>query len=261
MIDTSADNACSGTGEGSAAEPATDCLDSNASVHPGATLVADNALDDNCSGAYECFYDADNDLFSRSDGAIRDDSVDADCADPGEGASTEPRTDCNDSNALVSPGDPELADNGLDDNCSAFYGCYYDADNDAYSRSDAAIRDDSVDADCLDAGEGRSSEPRTDCCDTDSRAYPGESLYYSTSRTGCGGYDFNCDGSSTKQYTQLSTLACGYDPDLMDCTSTGHEGWTTTNPACGVSASYDLDCFYNGHFCMESAGSIAQACR
>ncbi|MFO0680656.1 MAG: putative metal-binding motif-containing protein [Sandaracinus sp.] len=261
VSDTSADNDCSGAGEGSSVEPVTDCLDSNAAVHPGATLVADNGLDDDCSGFYECYYDADNDGYSRSDGAIRNDSADNACTGSGEGATGEPRTDCNDSNAAVHPGATLVADNGLDDDCSSFYECYYDADNDNYSRSDAAIRNDSADADCLDPGEGRSTEPRTDCCDTDARAYPGELSYYGTPRTTCGGYDFNCDGASTKQYTATSTLACSYDPEIMDCIASGHEGWTSTNPSCGGSASYDADCLYNGHFCTEQSGTLTQTCR
>src|SRR6185369_14713205 len=33
----------------------------------------------------------------------------------------------------------------------------------------------------------------TDCCDTESRAYPGATAYYSSPRNGCGGYDYDCN--------------------------------------------------------------------
>jgi len=114
---TSADADCSDAGEAYAATPGSDCNDTNASVHPGATEAADNGLDDNCNGLYGCYYDADNDGFSRADGAIRDDSSDADCADTGEGAITEPRTDCNDVNAAINPSAREICSDGADQNC------------------------------------------------------------------------------------------------------------------------------------------------
>ncbi len=261
VYDTSADSDCNDAGEGRTVEPTTDCDDTNALVNPGRTEIADNGLDDNCSGAHGCYYDADNDGYSRSDAAIRDDSADADCLDSGEGRSTEPRTDCDDTNAnvnpgrteladngldddcdgywgcyrdadsdgyrptsggstvydtstdsdcndagegtgsepatdcldtnnLVNPGRPELADNGLDDNCSGRHGCYYDADNDGHSRSDGAIRDDSLDSDCLDSGEGRSSEPRDDCNDGNDTIYDGAPEW-------CDSVDQDCDGSPT----------------------------------------------------------------
>ena len=320
---SSADADCADATEGALAEPATDCNESNAAVSPGDVEVADNGIDDNCSGTHGCYFDGDNDGFSRSDAAVRDDSPNASCAEAGEGSSVEPRTDCNDASATVSPGDPELADNGIDDNCSGLFGCYFDSDNDGYSRSDAAIRDDSANAACTDFGEGTLAEPRTDCndtnaaispgdvdlpdngiddncsglhvcyhdtdsdgyrlatsaemstdpdcsdpgegrtieastecCDTDARANPGATMYYTTTRTGCGGYDYDCNGTSNKLY--VANHSCGGTAG-----SCGGTGWsTTTDPACGVSGFWS-DCTWDATLreCNFDGYTLVQACR
>jgi hypothetical protein len=256
--DDSADNACTGTGEGAASEPRTDCNDANAAVSPGDPEIPDNAVDDNCNTQHGCYYDADNDGYSRLDAAVRDDSVDVDCLDSGEGSSAEPRTDCNDANAAVSPGDPEVADNGIDDNCSGLYGCYYDADNDGFSRNDSAVRDDSIDNACTGSGEGRSTEPRTDCCDTDLDVRPTQATFFDTA-TNCGGYDYNCDGTATQLWTALDGSCFG---TISTCGDTFTEGWSgSTIPACGVSRTYNTDCYHMGAAgCSTVGASQRQAC-
>ena len=84
---------------------AVDCNDSNASIHPGATEVCDNGLDDDCNGLVDaadpaCLVctDADGDDYAVEGG---------DCG----------LIDCNDSNASIHPGATEVCNNGLDDDC------------------------------------------------------------------------------------------------------------------------------------------------
>ena len=74
-----------------------DCDDSDDSVHPGATDIPDNGVDEDCSGADEITagaVDSDGDGFSENDG------------------------DCDDSDGSVYPGATEILNNGVDEDCS-----------------------------------------------------------------------------------------------------------------------------------------------
>jgi hypothetical protein len=69
-----------------------------------------------------------------------------------------------------------------------------------------------------------------DCCDSDSTAYPGVTIFFSSPRNGCGGYDFNCSGAE-----EVVLLPFVVDPCSVDsCTS----GWSSTVPDCGDSAPW-----------------------
>jgi hypothetical protein len=83
-----------------------DCDDGNAAVNPGATEIAYNGIDDDCSG-----------------GDLTD--VDNDGYDGGLGGS-----DCDDGNAAINPGATEIPYNGVDEDCSG--GDLIDFDNDGY---------------------------------------------------------------------------------------------------------------------------------
>ena len=74
-----------------------------------------------------------------------------------------------------------------------------------------------------------------DCDDSDSRAHPGQGNSFSTPRLGVGGYDFNCDGSLTKNNTRTCITSL---PAPISCTNTkpsGTGGWVSSVPACGES--------------------------
>lgn len=153
----------------------TDCDDSDAGVHPGATEVCDG-VDQDCNGTVdestEC-YDDDGDGFTESDG------------------------DCNDADASVHPGAIEDFENGIDDDCDgAVDAGGADADGDGFSvlggdcddydssRSPSAVEvADGVDNDCDgiidegtdaydDDGDGL-TELAGDCDDTDASVAPG----------------------------------------------------------------------------------------
>lgn len=109
------DHNCTGPGEGEATDPGGDCNDSNAAIRPGAIEGVGDQIDQNCDGAEICYLDADNDGYARDDNATVY-SPNTSCNDSGEARNDEPRNDCNDSNALVYPGRPELCD-FIDNDC------------------------------------------------------------------------------------------------------------------------------------------------
>lgn len=88
----------------------TDCNDTNASIHPGATEITGNDIDEDCDGAdaVRHYQDKDDDGFGNPNIWLE-----ADTLIPGY--STIP-FDCNDNNPNVNPAAEELCD-GIDNNC------------------------------------------------------------------------------------------------------------------------------------------------
>src|SRR5262249_30905637 len=91
-----------------------DCNDSNATIHPGASETC-NHVDDNCNGQIDegvqtTFYaDVDHDGYGNLSSTI------SDCSAPAGYVTNS--TDCDDTNVTVHPGGTEIC-NGLDDDCS-----------------------------------------------------------------------------------------------------------------------------------------------
>ncbi len=160
----------------------TDCNDTDSTVHPGAEEACDG-VDNNCDGSVDedlnqTFYqDGDGDGYGDPGSSVED------CAAP-EGYVTD-STDCDDTNAAIYPGAPELCD-GLDNDCDqdvdedASVVFYHDGDGDGYG----------VDTDTAtgcDRPEGYVAEDG-DCDDTDPAIHPdAEEL--------CDGIDNDCDGT------------------------------------------------------------------
>lgn len=136
-------------GDGYASVPwGADCDDARADVNPGATETCATAFDDDCDGsanqvdALDCttwYVDADADGFG--------DATDSACYCSASGSyATLDQTDCDDANAAVSPGEPEVVDDAIDQNCDGVDSTgELDADGDGF---DAAT---SGGADCDDA--------------------------------------------------------------------------------------------------------------
>ncbi|OGO12504.1 MAG: hypothetical protein A2Y53_01855 [Chloroflexi bacterium RBG_16_47_49] len=105
----------------------TDCNDSNAAIYPGASEVC-NGVDDNCNtqtdeGVLNTYYqDSDGDMYGNA-------SVSTQACTALIGYTSD-NTDCNDSNAAISPAAAEVCGNGIDDNCNGQTdeGCSLSAD-------------------------------------------------------------------------------------------------------------------------------------
>ena len=95
----------------------------------------------------------------------------------------------------------------------------------------------------------------TDCCDSDSRAYPGQTTYYDATNN-CGSWDFDCDTVITKSYkcAKITSCSCGgcdetqtrlCEPEVEPCTAfykTGTENYYD----CGESAAVN-SCYYTAY--------------
>ena len=235
----SSDLDCNDNGEGSTNEPATDCDDSEATTYPGATELIDDGVNQDCSGGDLCYVDSDSDGFRNSDISLTVSSNDLDCDDIGEGSTSEPATDCNDSAASIYPGAPEVVNDGIDQDCDLGDTCFVDNDNDGYRTIDTSLIVLSVDLDCIDSGEASSSDPAEDCDDTNSSVKPGVSDFVDD------GVDQNCDGFEV----------CFVDDDS--------DGYRNTDTSLTVNSS-DLDCDDSGEGstsepatdCDDTASSI-----
>ncbi|HMV69227.1 MAG TPA: MopE-related protein, partial [Myxococcota bacterium] len=108
-----------------------DCDDHNPTVSPDAAVVANDLIDQDCSGAIECWRDADGDGWG---GAPIDYPGRATCV--GVSGTAQRGGDCDDGNYRTWPGAPELED-GLDaaqadNNCDGAVGCLRDEDGDRW---------------------------------------------------------------------------------------------------------------------------------
>lgn len=200
----------------------TDCDDTRADVHPGATEVCDT-VDQDCDGIIDeetACYDDDGDGVTESDG------------------------DCNDGDAGVFPGNPEDMTNGIDDDCDGVVDSGtedgdYDGyglmggdcdDDDASAYPGAPETPDGVDDDCDgtvddttvaydDDGDGY-SEDGGDCDDDSTAVYP-------SAPESADWIDNDCDGTVDEGTTAYDDDGDGFTEVGGDCDdSTG-----TVNPA------------------------------
>jgi hypothetical protein len=185
---TSEDDDCASEGEATADMPRTDCDDDNADVHPDATEVMADGVDQDCDGVELCYVDNDGDGYAAGDLTIT--SEDDDCESEGEATADMPRTDCDDENVDIHPDATEVIADGIDQDCDGQELCLADLDDDGYTDMTGATVG-SDDDDCDDPGEGLESEPATDCDDTTALAHPG------AEEIPADGTDQDCDGMET----------------------------------------------------------------
>ena len=162
----------------------TDCDDADDTVHPGATEAC-NGVDDDCDGTTDdgatgtAVWYADADADGYGNAAV---STTA-CSAPAGYVSDD--TDCDDTNARVSPADSERCDS-VDNDCDGVIDdgvtttFYTDADGDTYGVTSPSIED------CIrPSGYALNDD---DCDDTDASAFPGGTEVSD-------GSDNDCDGT------------------------------------------------------------------
>ena len=90
-----------------------DCDETDPTIHPGADETPADGVDSDCDGGDRCYTDADLDGFAAVEGTAA--SEDLSCT--GEGEAEAPGEDCDDRNASIYPGAPEVAGDGIDQDC------------------------------------------------------------------------------------------------------------------------------------------------
>ncbi len=183
-----------------------DCNDQDAAVAPGLDELCDG-VDNNCDGAIDgddavdrpsWNVDADGDGYGSADQQVLA------CEQP-DGATSD-ASDCDDSDAAVSPAAEEICD-GIDNDCDGAIDdgaaggdtWYADADGDSYG--DASSAQDF----CDDPGEGWVSDA-SDCDDTDAATSP-------SGQEVCDGADNDCDGEADEDAADATTWYLDLDGD------------------------------------------------
>ncbi len=214
-----------------------DCDDSDAAVNPDASELC-NGVDDDCDGDLD-EPDADDasTWYADTDGDGYGDigATTVACDQPAGFVSAAYATDCDDSDADISPVDPERC-NGVDDDCdglvddddSAVSGTttwYVDADEDGYGGPRLHV-------DACEAPSGFVADA-TDCDDLDASANPGADEI-------CDGVDNDCDGF-TDEPDAIDASTWYVDADADGYGGAGLSSTACTQPSGYVADSTDCD--------------------
>ena len=210
-----------------------DCNDGQVAVNPGAAEVCDG-VDNDCDGSVD--EDVTDTFWLDSDGDGYGDplvSTEA-CAPPADHVPN--ADDCDDSDALMSPGNTEVCD-GIDNNCDGITdedltGTWMpDADNDGFGDTEAAIEG-------CDPGDGF-TQTAGDCDDTDAAVNP-------DATETCNEVDDDCDelvdeGVTTTFFADgdsdgygrldATTEACSEPPGYATLVGDCDDSLFTVNPA------------------------------
>jgi len=204
-----------------------DCDDSDPNIHPGASEICNNGIDENCDDQDGTENDADG------DGVL-------DC-----GAVT----DCDDNDAARFPGNPEICD-GIDNDCSGAIDDGTDNDGDGFAVCDCDDNDpsanpgaaencnDGVDNDCDGNTDGDDADCQSPCVDNDQDNYTDctdcndgdPSINPGATEVEADGIDQNCDGRELcyedfdgDSFGSLNTIIS----DDLDCNDIGESALAT----------------------------------
>ena len=252
------DDDADGHADSCAGAASTDCDDTDPTVYDGAPELCDR-LDNDCSsgGGTDATEDMDDDGHAP---------VAASCT-----GGELPRDDCDDTEATIYEGAPELCD-ALDNDCdgdvdeglAASTVCYPDADGDGYGDAAAAPV---MRCGCV----GNLSSNATDCCDADADTHPCSSPLcpFHVTANACGSYDYDCNGTLEGRPRRNSDIFdtaanCPSGGGGFFCAPTNcrlASGWQGAVPPCGSTSPIDL-CSCAGTSCVVgSSETDIRECR
>ncbi len=206
----------------------TDCNDASSSIHPGATDVCENTVDEDCSGsAAVCpttwYRDSDGDGYGNP-------SIGVSSATKPSGYVAD-NTDCNDASSSIHPGATDVCENTVDEDCSGSAAVcpttwYRDSDGDGYGNPNI--------------GMSSATKPsgyvadNTDCDDVFSNIHPGANDVCDD------GLDADCSGSDTicpkTWYRDADGDSYG-DPSISKSSVAKPSGYVSDKTDCNDSSS------------------------
>ncbi|MSQ02545.1 MAG: hypothetical protein EXR71_11775 [Myxococcales bacterium] len=205
-----------------------DCNDADATINPAAAETCD-AVDQNCNGVVDegvelsWFVDADADGFGDvASGTLS-------CAAPGADY-IEIGGDCDDTNADRNPGEAEVCDDSLDNDCNADADC-----SDSACSADPFCSASASETLCAD-GTDDDGDGLTDCGDTDCAADPGCGAP-PTEGACADGTDDDLDG-----LTDCDDTDCAADPGCVVATTEGDCADGLDDDGDGLADCDDSDC-------------------
>ena len=152
--------------------------------------------------------------------------------------------DCDDYDPQVNPGATQVCGSGIDNNCSGTVneqdaiGCttyLVDADGDGFGPAGGPTE-------CWcepTAPFTAPNSPPYDCDDNNANAFPGQTQWFTSPRAN-GTYDYNCNGSEERRWTQISTCY------FSNFSCSGNPGWDSGGiPHCGSSAVWSDQCSFD----------------
>ena len=249
-----------------------DCDDTASGVNPAVPEVC-NGFDDNCDS------DVDTDCGCSTPGSSEPCGTERD----GVGTCLAGTQECEGGSLTacsgVLPTEDDYLCDGQDEDCDGVIdegltiSCVTDADEDGYGD----LSDPSPVIRCPDPasmgaprfgcgpGDTRADNPE-DCCDSDGRANPGVGpLEWFATEVGCGGFDFDCDGTTIRQFTTKELQWCFATPTCY-CRDNCGSGWEMPDrdplPGCGATLSWCSGCgLTTGGACVRECEERVQACR
>ncbi len=97
-----------------------------------------------------------------------------------------------------------------------------------------------------------------DCCDSD-EAVPGNDYWDVPTR--CGGYDYNCSGTETKEAPVVPPECAVVELASCNVGVAENAGWVDAPPACGASGTYQTSCVKLGMSCIANDTTAVMRCR